>query len=227
MRAIQFTKIDFIKTKQQILWILLVIPVIVLFMLWQGSEGPVPLFIFCYTLFMALVFSTTPFGSCQWQERGFLVLLPATTRDRISGRFLYGLSFMLVSALAGGVGMYLGEMMSGVMIEAEILVPFCMVAFAVCMVLLALEYVVLYLFGEQQSPNILSLIRMIPGFAFFFGSMSMIGSVREKPEVFLALMEYIDGHLMMIGWCSLAAAFVLFAAAAMLCTAVTKKRDFE
>ena len=38
MRAIQFAKIDFIKTKQQILWILLVIPVVVLFMLRQGSE---------------------------------------------------------------------------------------------------------------------------------------------------------------------------------------------
>ena len=226
MRAIQFAKIDFIKTKQQILWILLVIPVVVLFMLRQGSDSPIALVIFCYALFMALVFNTTPFGTCQRQETGFLLLLPATTRERISGRFLYGLSFMVIAALVGVVGMYLGEMISGTVIEAEIIVPFCMVAFAVCMVLMALEYVILYLFGEQQSPNILSLIRMIPGFVFFFGAMGLIGGAQDDPEVTAALMEYIGGHPMLIGWCSLAVAFVLFAAAAMLCTAVTKKRDF-
>ncbi|MBD5476247.1 MAG: ABC-2 transporter permease [Lachnospiraceae bacterium] len=225
MRAIQFAKIDFIKTKQQILWILLVIPVVLLFMLRQSSDSPMPLVIFfCYTLFMALIFSTIPFGSCQRQETGFLLLLPATTRDRISGRFLYGLSYMMVAALVGCVGMYFDKMISGAVIEAEI--PFCMIAFAVSMVFMALEYVILYLFGEQQSPNILSLIRMIPGFVFFFGSIGLIEGAQDDPEMTAALMEYIGGHLMLIGWCSLAAAFVLFAAAAMLCTAVTKKRDF-
>lgn len=67
---------------------------------------------------------------------------------------------------------------------------------------------------------------MIPGFVFFFGSMGLIGGVKDDPAAFEAFMEYIGGHLMLIGWCSMAAAFVLFVAAATLCTAVTKKRDF-
>lgn len=226
MRAIQFAKIDYIKTKQQVLWILLMMPVVLLLMMRQSSDSPVPLVVFCYALFMALIFSTTPFGSCQRQETGFLLLLPATTRDRVFGRFLYGLSIMAVAVLIGSVGMYLGEMISGAVIEAEIIVSFCMGALAVCMILMALEYVILYLFGEQQSPNILGLIRMVPGFVFFFGSMGLIGGVKDDPAAFEALMEYIGGHLMLIGWCSVVSAFVLFAAAAMLCTAVTKKRDF-
>lgn len=226
MRAIQFTKIDFIKTKQQLVWILLVIPVVILFVTRQKESGAGALVAFCYALFMALVCSTTPFGSCRRQETGFLRLLPATQGERILGRYLYGLSFMVMAALIGGVGTYIGGRIEGSMIGMEIVIPFCMVAFAVCMVLMALQYVILYLFGEHQSPNILSLIRMIPGFVFFFGSMGLIGGVKDDPAAFEALMEYIGGHLMLIGWCSMAVALVLFVAAAMLCTAVTKKRDF-
>ena len=225
MRAIQFMKIDFIKTKQQILWMLLVIPAVLLLML-REIKGEMALIVFCYALFMALVFSTAPFGMCQHRETGFLLLLPASTRDRVHGRFLYGLSFLGIAVLLGSAGMYLCEAITGFGIEREVKVCFGMVAFSVCMVFMIVEYVFLYLFGEQQSQNILSLVRMIPGFVFFFGSMGLIGGVQKEPQLLAEVMEYIDGHLILIGWCSMAVSFILFTGAASLCAAVTKKKDF-
>lgn len=225
MRALQFTKIDFIKTKQQILWMLLVIPVIVLFTL-RETEGEISLVVFCYALFMALVFSTSPFGTCQRRETGFLLLLPASTQSRVFGRFLYGLSFVGIAIVLGSIGMYLSKVITGVGIDTEMKIFFCMAALAVCMLFMAAEYVFLYLFGEQQSQNILSLVRMIPGFVFFFGSMGLLSGVKKEPEALAGIIEYIGSHLMVIGWCSVAVSLVLFIGAAMLCAAVTKKRDF-
>lgn len=225
MRAMYYAKLDYIKTKQQIFWMILVIPVVLLFMLRQEG-GPVSMVIFCYALFMGLVFSTTAFGSCQHQENGFLLLLPATTGDRILGRFLYGLSFMGIAVLVGGLGMYLNEKIRGNMIVAKVVVPVCMAAFAVSLILMVIEYVFLYLFGEQQSANVLSLVRMIPGFVFFFGSMGVMNGIQEDPEQFVVWMGDIDRYLAVLGWCSLAVSLVIFAASVILCTAVTKKRDF-
>ena len=89
MRAIHFMMIDYIKVKQQVYFMPLFL-VIALLMWGQGYSILVP---FSYMMFVAIIFSTAPFGACKKGDAGFLVLLPSTVMHRVMGRFLYGLSF--------------------------------------------------------------------------------------------------------------------------------------
>ena len=99
MRALHFMKVDYILTRKQ-LYIVPLFFVLALF-IGKGMGAPeVSLMVACsYMLFVATIFSTTPFAYCGGKNRGFLLLFPATVRDRVAGRFLYGLSFVAMLAL--------------------------------------------------------------------------------------------------------------------------------
>ena len=95
MRAIHFMMIDYIKVKQQVYFMPLFL-VIALLMWGQGYSILVP---FSYMMFVAIIFSTAPFGACKKGDAGFLVLLPSTVMHRVMGRFLYGLSFVGIAVI--------------------------------------------------------------------------------------------------------------------------------
>ena len=94
MRAIHFMKIDYVLTRKQMYFI----PVFFVLACAVGrgvTESALSLLVTCsYMFFVASIFSTAPFGYCVGKNRGFLLLLPATVKERVAGRFLYGLSFM-------------------------------------------------------------------------------------------------------------------------------------
>ncbi|MBD5450724.1 MAG: hypothetical protein HDR28_11365 [Lachnospiraceae bacterium] len=226
MRALRFTKIDYIKTKQQVLYILVVLAVVLLLMLRNFRDGFSPLVIFCYAVFMGIVFCTAPFGMCQRKDAGFLLLLPATTRDRILGRFLYGLSYMVLAALIGSVAMFGYRGLRGVSDTMGAEWSLCLMIASAGIVIVAVEYMFLYLFGENQSQNILGVVRVLPGMLFYFGSMWLMNTVMESPEQFAGAIEYIGTHLTAIGLGSAVAALAVLAVAVVLCVMVTEKRDY-
>lgn len=226
MRSLYFTKIDFIKTKSQLIMVPFIMLIIGMIML-RGSAGrsnfDVPV-VFCYMLFIAIVFSTAPFGECRRKDEGFLMLLPSGTRDRVVGRFLYGISLQLIAVVIGTVNA-VAYHVSGYGVGPEELY-LCLIGLSVGILLMTAEYVFFYLFGENSATQLLSIARVIPGMCFYIGSVFVSGMLRDQPELVTGAMEMTGNLFSVIALLSVAAALTVFAAAISLCIRMTEKRDY-
>ena len=226
MKALKFMKIDYIKTKQQVLFMPVFLLLIAVIMMAPDSDVPnySAVMPFCYMIFMITIFSTTPFGSCRREETGFLQLLPATTWDKVAGRFLYGVSLIAVAIVFGiaAVGIYriLGFEISAMDI------PLCMIVLAVGILIMTAEYIFLYLFGESTSQSLLSIVRTVPGMCVFFVSANLSKEIRKDPEKMFQIMQVVGEHLMTVGWVSIAVAVAALIAASVFCAKVTDKKDY-
>lgn len=225
MKALKFTKIDYIKTKVQMLVFPLMLLVIALIMLSPDSDisnynATVP---FCYMIFMMTIFATTPFGSYRGEEKGFLLLLPGTTWDRVAGRFLYGASLIFIAVVLG-IGAVIIYKMIGLEVSA-LDMPLCLIGLAVGILIIAIEYIFFYMVGENQGQNYLGVVRVIPGMGFFFVTANLSKSIRTDPDGVARLLQAVGNRLNMIAWGSVIAALVIFIASIVVCVMVTDKRD--
>lgn len=227
MRALYFMKIDYILTRKQ----LYIVPVFFILALVTSSgfaKGGTSLLVACsYMLFVASIFSTAPFGYCVGKSRGFLLLLPASVKDRVVGRFLYGLSFvallsLLCAALAGG---YL-------LMGAE--VPLWLWGVGLCevaagIVIMVLEFLFFYLLGEGKEnwQYLNNIVRVVPGMAMFFAVSAFIGEVQDAAASGTGMeLEAMTGKFMQAGVLAVAAALFLTVAAAAVCVKAIGKRDY-
>lgn len=226
MRAFYFTKIDFIKTKHQMMiapFIMLFVSIIML----CGNAGRSRfdmLAVFGYALFIAIIFSTAPFGECRRKDEGFLMLLPAGTRDRVAGRFLYGISLQIIAVLIGAIcaaGYYvLGYEVN----PAELYL--CLIGLSVGILLMSAEYVFFYLFGENSGTQLLGLARVVPGMCFYIGSVFVSSVLRDQPELVTGMDKAAENFLNVVGIVSVAAALTVSAATISLCVRMIGKRDY-
>lgn len=225
MKALKFMKIDYIKTKQQVIFIPVFLLLIAAIMIAPDSDVPnysavVP---FCYMIFMMTIFSATPFGSCRKEETGFLQLLPATTWDRVAGRFLYGVSLMSIAIVFGIAAVEIYRILGFEMNAMDI--PLCMIVLAVGILIMTAEYIFFYLFGENTSQNLLSIVRTVPGMCFFFVTANLSKEIKKDPEKMFQIMQVVGEHLKTIGWVSIAVAVAALIAASVFCAKVTDKKD--
>ena len=225
MKALHFLKIDYVKTKQQMLFTPVFLLLIVIIMIVPDSDireysAVVP---FSYMVFMMIIFSCSPFGSCRSEETGFLQLLPATTRDRVAGRFLYGMSLIMIAVVLGA-GALAAFRLFGFQSSAMD-IPLCLIALAVGIFIMTAEYVFFYLFGEKTAQNLLGIIRVLPGMCFFFVTANLSKEIMKEPEKLQQFMETVGRNLNLIGGIALAASLIMFVAAIGLCAAITDKRD--
>lgn len=225
MKALHFMKIDYVKTKQQMLFTPVLLLLIVIIMMAPDSDireysAVVP---FSYMVFMMIIFSCSPFGSCRREETGFLQLLPATTRDRVAGRFLYGISLLMIAVVLGAGAMAAFRVFGFQSSAMDI--QLCLIALAVGIFIMTAEYVFFYLFGENTSQNLLGIIRVVPGMCFFFVTANLSKELLKDPVKMMQAMETVGRYLNLISRIALTASLVMFVAAIWLCAAVTDKRD--
>ncbi|MCH5263740.1 MAG: ABC-2 transporter permease [Lachnospiraceae bacterium] len=226
MKAIHFTKIDFIKTKQQMWFAPIIMLIVTVIMVINGSSGERAYnaaTLFFYPVFIAIVFSTIPFGACRREDAGFMLMLPATTRDRVVGRFLYGIIMLLLAAAIGEICIA-GYMVLGYRLRPMDLFV-CLIGFSVALLLVVVEYVFLYLFGENQGPQMLSLVRMIPGMCYFFVGLNISSKLMEEPGAVADAVATLIDHLMSISIAGVAVSIIVLVAAIELCVRVTEKKD--
>lgn len=224
MKAFYYAKIDHIKAKQQLLLFPVGLALMIAIMLFENIDGYNTTTLFIYELFFALVSCTAPFGTCRREDAGFLMLLPATTRDRIVGRFLYGISMILIAVVVGGIAM-IGNMALGYR-YSPIELAVCMIGFTAGILFMTVEYVFLYLFGENQGPQVLNFVRVIPGMCYFFGGINLSARLTAHPERAVDAVMFITGHLETIGIVCLALPVIILVAAIALCVKVTEKKDY-
>ena len=224
MRALYFTKIDHIKAKQQLLLFPIGLALMIAIMLFEDIDGWNSTTLFIYELFFAIVSCTAPFGMCRREDAGFLMLLPATTRDRVVGRFLYGISLMLIAAALGGIAM-IGNMVLGYR-YSSIEFAVCLIGFSVGILIMTVEYVFLYLFGENRGQQVINFVRVLPGMCYFFVGLNLAGRLTAHPEEAADVIMFITSHLEVIGIVGIAAALIVLVAAITLCVKVTEKKDY-
>lgn len=218
-------KIDYVKTKQQMLFTPVLLLLVAIIMMAPDSDireysAVVP---FSYMVFMMIIFSCSPFGSCRREETGFLQLLPATTRDRVAGRFLYGMSLMMIAVVLGAGAMAAFRVFGFQSSAMDI--PLCLIVLAVGIFIMTAEYVFFYLFGENTAQNLLGIIRVVPGMCFFFVTANLSKELLKDPVKMTQAMETVGRYLNLISRIALTASLVMFVAAIWLCAAVTDKRD--
>lgn len=226
MRACKFMIIDYIKTKQQ----MYLMPIFALAAILIFVKDFSIIVAFSYMVFIAITFSTTPFGACRAKDVGFLLLLPSTVRDRVIGRFLYGMSFTALAALFGGACLLIHSLEGK---ETESWVPAAMLLLlAVCIIMIALEYLISYLLGEHMASYLVNVIRVVPGMAVFFGSMMVIDNMGAGNAAFASFDiaqlagNEAGGELMKAALGALLVSLAVLAAAAAVCIKVTEKRDY-
>lgn len=218
MRAIYFMMIDYIKTRQQ-MYFLPVFLVIAAALWGQGDLVLIPL---SYMVFIAVIYATSPFGACKKGDAGFLVLLPSTTAHRVLGRFLYGISFVGIAVVSGGIFMAVHQL-TGREIELWV-IGGSLFLLAFCIFIITLEFLILYLAGEHMAPQILGIVRTAPAMGVFFAMMYLVDDIEVTGDI--SMVQDMGAGLMQMGFAAIGAAFVIFAAAIVICVKVTAKRDY-
>lgn len=222
MRAVYFMKIDYVIARQQVYFLPILYGIAILMGVMQQS-----VLITCsYMLFIAVVFSTAPFGPCAKKEVGFLVLLPSTVRDRVAGRFLFGLSYIAMTVLVSGLFMVVYHLL-GYSI-ASWMVAFCLLNVAIGIFLMTLEFLFLYLFGAGKfnGQYLTGVVRTLPGMAMFFLATYCLGGIEEVSATDGSEITEIGGKLLGAGAGAVAAALVILCAVMVLCVKVIEKRDY-
>lgn len=225
MRAVNYMKVDYILTKQQ----MRILPLMVIVAVFVGKtigEDSVGVMAACsYLIFISTIFSVAPFGSCHRKNTGFLLMLPATVTERVIGRFLYGLSFIAMTVLlclaCMGVFHLFGYEITWLIMELF------MSNVAIGMFIVAMEYLISYIFGEGKNnwQYVSNLVRIAPGMAMYFLFMYIVGKMDEETYV-ADRMAFIFGNFASAGLLLLAAAFLVMAVAAVICIKVIEKRDY-
>lgn len=218
MRAIYFMRIDYIKTRQQ-MYFLPVFLVIAAALWGQGDSVLIP---FSYMVFIAVIYATSPFGACKKGDAGFLVLLPSTTAHRVLGRFLYGISFVGIAVVSGGIFMAVHQL-TGREIELWV-IGGSLFLLAFCIFIITLEFLILYLSGEHMAPQLLGIVRTAPAMGGFFAMMYLVDDIEVTGDI--SMVQDMGAGLMQMGFAAIGAALVIFAAAIVICVKVTAKRDY-
>lgn len=223
MRAINYMKVDYMLTRQQ-LRIMLPL-VIVAILVGRGMGGVGVLVTCCYMLFVATLFSTAPFGNCQRKNTGFLLMLPATVWERVAGRFLYGMTYIVMTVIICFAGMGIYSLFGYEITQMTIGLFLCNLALAI--VIVAFEYLISYIFGEGKGnwQYLGNIVRIAPGMGMFFLFMFILGKADEEPYA-MDRLEFLTQKIVSTGMLALAAALLIMALAAVICVKVIERRDY-
>lgn len=223
MRAVNYMKIDFMMTKQQ-QRVLPLIAVVAVFVGRTMEEAGV-MAACSYLIFIATIFSTAPFGSCHRENTGFLLMLPATTAERVLGRFLFGLAYVGISVVACLAGMGVFHLFGCEITIMSAGLLLCNVA--VGLFIVALEYLISYIFGEGKNNWLYlgNIVRIAPGMAMYFLFIYIMGRVEEEDYVADRMM-FLAQRMVSAGAIAVAVSLLVMAAAAGICVKVIEKRDY-
>lgn len=175
MRILKFAKTDLLKQKQ--FWWMLLFPAMAVFM---GLRDAGIYFAVVYCVFVGIIVSVIPFSAEAKQESGFLGMLPSKPGELILGHCAFGfftiVVFFLEGLLAGGVILLLRPEGRTVLSDLPQVLGFCGIIFACGLFITGVQEVFWSLF-RFQNPQVMALLRMLPGFLFFFLGSSFFGDM--------------------------------------------------
>ena len=93
-------------------------------------------------------------------------------------------------------------------------------------ILVALEYTVLYLIGEVRGPYVLNIIKIVPAMCFFFGGMEATEALPRGADGALLFSGEIVGILQRTAGYGALLALILLCGAVCLCARAMRRRDY-
>lgn len=199
MRILKYTLVDFLKVKKKMWIFLLLVPACALFM---GAEsGAMSTMAVAYCLFAGIIFAGMPYYYEKPEEMGFFYLLPGRTEEQVFGHFLFG----SLSLLAGlGLGIFSSSISSLFHTEHETgdnllksisanepgMSEIMLLLFGAGLICVAVQDFFCTLF-RFESVQVMNIMRILPGFIFFFG-LSMLLSYGEKTPA--EILQFLFSH---------------------------------
>lgn len=224
MRSLKFMKVDYMRTRRQVMMMLLIIVIALVFA--HGKQDGGYLAGMLYLVFIGNVFCNALFGSYSTQGTGFLLLLPGDIKHRICGRFLFGISYISITGMIYLVLCMITGIRQVLSVQGIFL---CMVLLFAGIIINDLEFTAFYLVGETKGQMTLSLLRVLPPLCFYFISFSLINHMTEVEEagsVIMNILFWIDSHMALC----IGTLFVLMVIVTYVCillsTSFNSKRDF-
>lgn len=216
MRAVKFMVVDILKCKVQLLFMAAFAPLAFLFMMRSIS----PLNGVFYMSFAAVIVGIQPFMQEQSAEVGFLYMLPGTKRDRVAGRYLFGMLLQAVAAVLSVIAVTVYGAIKGTSVTG--MAQGMGLCFCIGLIFCALQYILFYALGRIKSQQMAAIIMMLPGFLMFFGisflleyGISYIGPYIEWMQ---ANTEIAFGTLAVLS-------LMIWGAGILIAGAIMKKRD--
>lgn len=215
MNTLKFIKLDF-KISFSQLKILVIFFAVAIFFLIQGQD---PFFIMNYLNFGILIISTVPFILEHTSLSGFMNLLPASTFSRIRGRFLY-FFFLLCSLQLIGL-IYCFALHRNLLDKQSL--SLSLFSFSICILIGGIQYLTFYLLGNIKSQQLLSFIRVIPGFIFFFLINQL--SVEEETDHINRFVSFFLEHIHLIALSFFAVSILLYILCAFISFFIYRRKD--
>lgn len=213
MQIVKYMKIDVIRSKK-LSWALL-FPVLAVFILVR-DEDTSSLFAYLYCLFAGIILASFPFSNECAAESGFLRMLPGKEGDCIRGHFLYSLLALLLCGVLAIAAIAVAHIIHPAVTFDHIFMYPLMIGIALIFAGLEDTLLCLFHFDNQQA---LQLIRIAPGFLFFFGGLL---TAEKLPGLVIRFTEWItlSKSLTIFIIC-----LVLFLADGQLCAVISSRRD--
>ncbi len=217
MNALKISMIDMLKIRGQSFVLLIFLVLSYYFMVIDKA-----LIAAIYMIFGGVIFSMQPFMLEQAAEAGFLNLLPFSLKERVRGRYTFGLLlllmldvFLLVIAQIYGLNHVALPMQWYVVL---------MIFTSAGLVIIALEYVLFFAIGKFKSQQVASIVMMIPGFILFFGGSYVVEYIGEQLP---ALIEWGLNNMLLVGTISLAVGIVVWAMGIGISYLFVRRRDMS
>lgn len=172
---------------------------------------------YLYMLFVGLVFVTMPF----FVQTRFIAVLPADHVHRVFGRYLYGSLMILLCSLAGMLSGSVSMLIRG-RTEWYSRPEMFFLILGVGLAVMALEFLATYLL-KIKNPQLMSIVRLVPGFAVIFGGSSFMNALQQQEHV-PDFLRWCLANTLLVSLLVLAAGVLVVLACAAVCCAHEKKR---
>ena len=159
--AVKFMKIDFTMSKGQNKVYLFLVAIA--FLLTYMNQSP--MFVAVYLTFGSVILANAPFSLENYYNMAFVNLLPATTRSRVTGRYLFALIYLTISMAIAEISGFvtrwdMPELGSFVFV-------FPLFLFGLSLIFITIQYVLMYTLGIGNNKQYIRIISMVPGFVMF------------------------------------------------------------
>ena len=223
MRALKFTKIDYMKTRKQGRLMIFILVIGLWFSRGQNNGFLAGL---VYTVFIGSIFINAVFADFTMHNAGFLLLLPGSAWHRVCGRFFYGIgceaalctAYWLLATLVSGGRMLILQSM-----------PVCLAVMLVGIAMTDLQFMTFYLVGEMKSQYAMALTRVAFPLVFWiigYSAFNIIGNENEAGIALMSAFNWVSAHMVLCAILMFAFVTALTLLSVWISAKVCSKRDY-